>query len=85
MRRRRGLPEPGQAVDFNQVQPDPSQIGGIAEAPFVRLPDPATLFAARARRLRTLADGSPMADYLLFLAARVEAHETPSLASNTEE
>ena len=55
------------------MQPDPSQVGGVAEAPFVRLPDPAHLFAARARRLRALAPGHPMAEYLRFLATVVEA------------
>lgn len=50
-------------------QPDPSQIGGIAEPPFVRLPDPSMLFAARARRLLELAEGHQLAPYLQFLAA----------------
>ncbi len=39
----------------------------------MRLPDPATLFADRAARLRDLAAGHTMADYLLFLARVVDA------------
>jgi FdhE protein len=58
---------------FHDINPDPSRIGGVAEAPFVRLPDPGTLFAARAQRLRDLADGHMLASYLRFLAAVVSA------------
>ena len=69
-RNRRGQ-TPG--ADFNEVQPDPSRVGGVAEAPFVRLPNPSTLFTARAQRLRALADGHPLAAYLQFLACVVDA------------
>ncbi|WP_420342220.1 formate dehydrogenase accessory protein FdhE [Paenirhodobacter sp.] len=57
------------------LNPDPSVIGGIAKAPFVRLPDPARLFAARAARFAFLAPGSNLGPYLEFLAAlsRVQA------------
>jgi FdhE protein len=48
---------------------DPVPIGTIAEPPFAQLPDPTTLFAARAERYRALADGHALAPYLLFLAA----------------
>lgn len=48
---------------------DPVPIGAIAEPPFARLPDPHTLFDARAARCRALADGHALAPYLLFLAA----------------
>ena len=48
---------------------DPVPIGQIAEPPFARLPDPLTLFAARARRFRSLAEGHDLAPYLRFLAA----------------
>lgn len=51
------------------LQPDPSVIGDVAAPPFVRLPDPFALFAARAQRFRTLADGNELAPYLRFLAA----------------
>ena len=41
----------------------------IAKPPFARLPDPTTLFAARAERFRALAEGHQLAPYLRFLAA----------------
>ena len=50
-------------------RPDPTVIGDVAAPPFVRLPDPLALFAVRARRFRTLADGHELAPYLRFLAA----------------
>jgi FdhE protein len=54
------------------LQPDPTVIGDVAAPPFVRLPDPLTLFAVRAQRFRTLADGHALAPYLRFLAALSE-------------
>ena len=72
-RNRRGIPGTDPGASFNDIQPDPSRIGGVAEAPFVRLPNPATLFAERAKRLGTLAEGHTMADYLRFLARVVGA------------
>ena len=72
-RERRGQPGSDPGASFNDIQPDPSRIGGVAEVPFVRLPDPAVLFARRATRLRDLAAGHTMADYLVFLAAVVDA------------
>jgi FdhE protein len=48
---------------------DPIPIGQIAEPPFVRLPDPHALFAARAARFRALAEGHGLEPYLRFLAA----------------
>jgi FdhE protein len=48
---------------------DPIPIGNIAEPPFARLPDPLTLFAARAERFRALAEGHTLAPFLRFLAA----------------
>ncbi len=51
---------------------DPIPIGEIAAPPFVRLPDPLTLFATRSLRFRTLAEGHQLAPYLLFLAALSE-------------
>ena len=41
--------------------------------PRVRLPQPASLFQERATRLRQLAEGNPIADYLRFAARLVEA------------
>jgi FdhE protein len=51
---------------------DPIPIGEIAAPPFVRLPDPLTLFATRSLRFRTLAEGHQLGHYLLFLAALSE-------------
>ena len=51
---------------------DPIPIGEVAAPPFVRLPDPRTLFATRSLRFRTLAEGHQLGPYLLFLAALSE-------------
>jgi FdhE protein len=48
---------------------DPIPIGKIAEPPFVRLPDPTTLFNARSGRFRLLSEGHALAPYLRFLAS----------------
>lgn len=50
------------------VQPDPSMIGGVPTPPFAFLPDPVALFQVRARRLAFLAETSDLAPYLRFLA-----------------
>jgi FdhE protein len=70
-RGRRGLPPSGEG--FSDIQPDPSRVGGVAEAPFVRLPDPARLFVERERRLAALAPDHPMGAYLAFLGGVVAA------------
>ena len=44
-------------------------LGEIAKPPFAVLPDPAALFAGRARRLAVLAPGHQLEPYLRFLAA----------------
>jgi FdhE protein len=54
-------------------QRDMTAIGEVANPPFVRLPDPASLFASRAARFRYLADGHDLAPYLLFLAGIADA------------
>lgn len=56
-------------ASFSSIQPDPSMIGGIAKPPYARLPDPGTMFEIRARRLATLATGSELKPYLVFLSA----------------
>jgi FdhE protein len=61
-------------TDPVSVQPDPSVIGGVKKPPFVRLPDPGSLFARRAARLRGLAVGE-LAPYLEFLAAVADAQD----------
>lgn len=54
---------------MNTTDPNPALIGGVGKAPLVRLPDPAALFATRAKRLAFLAQsGGNLAPYLAFLA-----------------
>ncbi|WEX74376.1 formate dehydrogenase accessory protein FdhE [Sinorhizobium numidicum] len=53
--------------------PDPTAIGDVSSPPFARLPDPTSLFAARAARLRQLAEASDLAPYLHFLAGLAAA------------
>lgn len=48
-------------------------IGEVAEPPFVRLPDPATLFRLRAQRFAVLCQTHPLGPYLRFLAGLCEA------------
>jgi len=48
-------------------RPDPTMIGNVVEPPFVRLPDPTTLFATRAERFLALAEGHQLGPYLRFL------------------
>src|SRR5258708_31863105 len=54
---------------------EPGQIETLAQRaiPRVRLPDREFMFARRAARLRTLAAGSALGDYLQFLAVLVDA------------
>ncbi|MBV9653623.1 MAG: formate dehydrogenase accessory protein FdhE [Acetobacteraceae bacterium] len=52
---------------------NPEDIGEVSDPNFVRLPDPRSLFAFRADRMRSLAAGNPLGDYLTFLAALASA------------
>jgi FdhE protein len=56
-----------------ELKPEPERIGISGSVPFVRLPAPDTLFATRAKRLRTLAPDHPLGGYLAFLAQVAEA------------
>jgi FdhE protein len=67
--------------DTRSVEADPSMIGGVPKAPFVRLPDPAQVFIRRAARLRTLAESSELGPYLHFLAAVAEAQAETATAA----
>ncbi|MEP9371679.1 formate dehydrogenase accessory protein FdhE [Mesorhizobium sp. KR1-2] len=58
-----------------ELTPDPTAIGEVSSPPFVRLPDPGSLFARRAARLRTLASVSPLEPYLSFVADLSEAQQ----------
>src|SRR5215467_13199468 len=51
---------------------DPIPIGEVAAPPFVRLPDPLTLFIARAARFRVVATSHVLGPYLRFLAGLSE-------------
>jgi FdhE protein len=55
------------------LQPGEIEALDRVDFPRVRLPQPGTLFQERAARLRQLAAGSPIADYLRFAARLVEA------------
>lgn len=61
--------------DFSELRPDPDKIGISGSVPFVRVPDPTTLFADRAERLTAVAPGHPLEAYLRFVAevARAQA------------
>ncbi|MEL6064406.1 MULTISPECIES: formate dehydrogenase accessory protein FdhE [unclassified Methylobacterium] len=61
--------------DFNELKPDPDKIGISGSVPFVRLPDPTTLFADRAARLDEAAPGHPLEAYLRFVAAVARAQD----------
>lgn len=50
------------------LEPDPSAIGGVPEAPLVFLPDAIALFQGRRKRFAFLAESSELAPYLKFLA-----------------
>lgn len=52
---------------------DPIDIGKIAKPQSIRLPDAAAVFKRRAERFAGLADGSPLADFLSFMAAIARA------------
>jgi FdhE protein len=56
---------------------DPAQIEAFAERsiPRVRLPDPASLFGRRAQRLRALAEGHSLGDYLRLVAAVADGQQ----------
>jgi FdhE protein len=56
---------------------DPAQIEAFADrsVPRIRLPDPASLFARRAQRLRTLAEGHSLGDYLRLMAALADGQQ----------
>ncbi len=53
----------------DDLQPDPSRIGGVPKPPLAFLPEPVKLFQARARRFAFLAESNELAPYLTFLAA----------------
>lgn len=64
------------------VQPDPSLIGGVPTPPLALLPEPIKLFQVRARRFAFLAESHALAPYLAFLAAlsRLQARLAATLS-----
>jgi FdhE protein len=54
---------------------DPIPIGEITKPPFARLPDPAQLFSARARRFAVLAERHELAPYLRLLSGISEVQD----------
>src|SRR5258708_2084334 len=56
---------------------DPAQIEAFGERsiPRIRLPDPASLFVRRAQRLRVLAEGHSLGDYLRLMAALADGQQ----------
>ena len=61
---------------------DATDIGRVAKPPAILLPEPSAVFAQRAGRFAALACGSPMADFLSFMAemARAQAAALDALA-----
>lgn len=55
------------------LTPEEIAVQAGQQAPYVRLPERATVFAERELRLRQLAAGHPMRDYLLFMADVIRA------------
>ena len=56
---------------------DPAQIEAFAQRtiPRIRLPDPTSVFSARAARLRHLSEGHAVGDYLRLMAALADAQQ----------
>ena len=68
-------PAPVAKKSFDEIKPDPDKIGISGSVPFVRLPEPGSLFKARAERLLALAPGHTLEAYLRLVAeiARAQA------------
>ena len=64
---------------------DPIPVGEIAKPPFVHLPDPLSLFRARAERLRALAQTHGLRPYLLFLAGLSDGTTTEVMGEGLTE
>ena len=66
---------------MEDLQPDPTLIGGVPKPPLAFLPEPVKLFQARARRFVFLAESNELAPYLSFLAelSRLQARLAATL------
>ncbi len=60
---------------------DAVPIGEVSAPPFARVPDPPTLFLARAARFRQLVPGHELGPYLTFLAAIADAQHATQAES----
>lgn len=63
-----GVAPAPQKKSFDEIKPDPDKIGISGSVPFVRLPEPGSLFQVRAERLLALAPGHPLEAYLRLVA-----------------
>ena len=63
----------------------PGEIETIDRTHFARilLPNPASIFAERAARVRQLAEGNPIADYLHFMAKIIDAQHAAAATLST--
>jgi FdhE protein len=59
---------------------DFTSIGQVSEPEFAVLPDPGVVFSVRAARLAAVADGHPLAPYLLFLSRLVAVQDAGQAA-----
>lgn len=59
---------PAATKSFAEIKPDPDKIGISGSVPFARLPEPGTLFKARAERLLAVAPGHTLEAYLRLVA-----------------
>jgi FdhE protein len=69
----------GQVRPLPRLVAGPGDIGGVPQAPFLVVPQPAQVFARRAARFAALAEGNPFAAFLRFMAA-VAAAQHAALA-----
>jgi len=69
-------PQPSKNLQSRLMSPEEIATGASDAAPFILYPDASGVFAERESRLRHLADGHPMQDYLFFAADMArEQHE----------
>ncbi len=64
----------------NRGKGDYTKIGETSDAAFVRLPDPAAMFAVRASRFTAIAEGNPLGPYLVFLSRLVDVQHAAQAA-----
>ncbi|HRD97464.1 MAG TPA: formate dehydrogenase accessory protein FdhE [Rubrivivax sp.] len=65
----------GSAATVTVMSPEEIASRGSGDMPFLRWPERSTVFAERAMRLRQLAPGHAMADFLVFMAEVAQAQQ----------